>query len=409
MPAEHQKTVLFVDDEPNVLSSLRRVLRREQLKVLTATSGEEALRTLEQQSVDVIVSDMRMPEMDGATLLKQVRERYPATIRMILTGYSEHESVTRAFAEADIHQLISKPWVDVELKEIIRNAIEQSERQEEESPGLQRLINAVDALPSLPAIYVAIRKELEEADDSSINRMAGVIAIDPAISAKILQISNSAFFGQRRHVDTVSRAIVVLGVQLVEHLVLATSVFYAFSANRNEGFSFEELWKHSLGCGLIARHLAEHLGRDRSCQETALLAGTLHDLGKLVFAAYDHDRYAEVLRLARERRCVVSAAESELLETTHGVVGGYLAEWWNLPAAIVEAIRWHNEPGTSKDPEFACLVHVADLLAHRLSDSPDASVAVPELAAQSYFSPADVEAIEAALDQEAMRQELAGM
>ena len=410
MSGELNKTILFVDDEPNVLSSLRRVLRREPLNVITAGSGEEGLRMLASHPVDIVVSDMRMPEMDGAAFLKEVKKLYPAATRMILTGYSEHQSVTRAFSEADIHQLISKPWNDEELKEIIRDALDQSQRQEEENPGLHRLINAIDALPSLPVIYTSIRTELEESDDSSIDRMADLIGRDPAISAKILQISNSAFFGQRRHVDTVSRAIVVLGFDLVANLVLATSVFSTFSGNENDGFSLDELWKHSLGCGLIARYVAEQRGHDRAYLETALLAGTLHDLGKLVFAAFDHHRYVEVLSLARKRNCAVSIAELEILQTTHGAVGGYLAEWWNLPETIVDAIRWHSDPGSCRNsPELAHLVHLAEVLAHRFGDRAESLGAAPQLAPQSCFSPADVAAIEAALDRSNMREELSAL
>ena len=258
-----KKTILFVDDEPSVLSSVRRLLRREGWKLVTATGGQEGLEQLEAQPVDLVVSDMRMPGMDGAAFLKEVKARYPNAVRIILSGYSERDAVTRAFADADIHDMISKPWDDDQLKAIIRNALHQSDTQDQELEGLHQIINAVDTLPALPRTYQEVCRAVRNADDTSTEAVADVILREPAISARILQMANSAFFGQRRQVDSLSRALVVLGLDMVEKLVLCLGVFHAFPGPEVEGLRLRDLWRHSLACGLAARRLLVERKADR--------------------------------------------------------------------------------------------------------------------------------------------------
>ena len=398
------KTILFVDDERNILSALRRLLRREGWDIRTATGGREGLALLQDHPVDLVVSDMRMPEMDGPTFLKKVKELYPDTIRIALTAYADHESVTRAFDEAGIYQVISKPWDDEELKEVIGNALQQSESQEEETAGLHRMLNEIDALPTLPQVYLELRRAVREADGGSTDRVARIIAQEPAIAAKILQIANSSFFGQRRQVETISRAIVVLGLELVENLVLSTGIFQVFEAEEIAGFDLDQFWRHSIGCGAIARLLEERVSADRDRLETALLAGTLHDLGKLVFARFAPDRYAQVVNLARKDQVPIFEAEEQLLGVAHPAMGGYLADWWSLPAPIVDAIRWHYQPAESQeDPELTALIHLADALAHQVRIGASGNGKIPDIHASANeilaLGPADLDAFTATLEQ----------
>ena len=362
----NQKTILFVDDEPNVLSSLRRLLRREDWNLVVADSADAGLVVLQRQPVDMVVSDMRMPGKDGATFLKEVKALYPDTIRIILTGYSERDAVSRAFAEADIHEMISKPWDDEELKSILRNAFSQPEQQETLSPGLLQILNKIDSLPALPRAYAEVRRLIQSSDEVSAAAIAEVIVQDPAMAAKLLRIANSAFFGQRREIDTVTGAIVVLGMEMVSTLILSAGVFTSFETEPIEGFTQDDLWRHSVGCGLVAKHLAETCSRNQHSQETAMLAGSLHDLGKLVFAQYMHDAYEVVVRTAMEGNLPIVEVETEKLGASHAEVGAYLADRWHLPNKIVEAIRFHNYPSQGGDSELAYLIHVADFIVHSL-------------------------------------------
>ena len=374
-----KKTILIVDDEKGVLSSLRRLLRKEGWRLLLTTSARKGLELLASNRVDLVVSDMRMPGMDGATFLRQVKEDYPQTVRVILTGYAERKSVTDAFTEADIYQLISKPWDDDELKEVLRNALEQIEGQEDESEGLHRLLNEIDSLPSLPNVYVQLKQALAESDEGSLERVAEVVAQDPAIAARTLRIANSAFFGQRRQVETIQRAVSLIGLVMIENIVLAASVFSSFETEDIPGFSHTEFWSHSLACGLIARFVEEHISRDRKRMEMAMLAGTLHDLGKLVLARYYNTTYVEVVGSAQRDEAFVSEKERDLLGVTHSTLGGHLADWWNMPEPIADAIRWHENPaGSSGDRALAAVVHMADVFVHRANVGESGNGKIPD-------------------------------
>lgn len=374
------KTVLFVDDEPHILSSLRRLMHEEGWQILTAIDGLKGLELLQKHDVDLVVSDMVMSKMDGTQFLKQVKEKHPDTTRIILTGYPKSNAVTRAFAEADIFQIIPKPWDDEELKEIIRNALQQSDNQEEESPELRQLINKMDALPALPHIFVELKQILQDADHSSTEAVAEVIGQEPTVAAKILQVANTAYFGQRRNVETINRAVVLLGLEMIEDLVLSASVFQSFAAEDIEGLSHDDLWRHSMGCSLAARVIEQRRSPDRERLEKITLAGILHDLGKLIFIQAMRDQYAEVVRKARDTCAPIADIEREILGVDHAVMGGYLGNWWNLPDSVVDAIRWHHEPGDSQeDPPFISTIHLADVMVHRVGIGASGSGSAPEV------------------------------
>ena len=355
-------TILFVDDEQGVLNSVRRLLRREGWNLLLANSAAEGLQILGEQQVDVVVSDMMMSEMDGAKFLKQVKSLYPTTVRMILTGFSGREMVSRAFSEADIHEIITKPWDDAELKQILHSALEQGADQGRASPQLRRIINQMQTLPALPALYQELREATSENEVSAAN-VAQVIVKDPSIAAKVLQIANSAFFGQRRQIDTMNNAVVVLGTGLIETLVLSTSLFNSLDGSGVDGFDQPGLWRHSIGCGFLAHELARRGGWAKKRQETAMLAGTLHEIGKLICAQY-LPGYDQMLESATAQGVAVQEVERSQTGTTHSEVGAYLADWWNMPDSIVDAIHYHDDPSQATvDRPLASLIHLADVLA----------------------------------------------
>ena len=371
--------ILIVDADPSVLSSLRRLLRHEQWELLLTTTAEEGLERLAEHDIDLVVSDIRLGGMDGATFLKKVKENYPHTVRVILTGHARRRSVTEAFTEADVYQLVAKPWDDEELKAVLRGALVRAGRQSREAEGLTRLLNEIDALPSLPGVYLELKGALDESEEGSTDRVAEVIARDPAIAARTLRIANTAFFGQRRQVETVQRAVGLIGLVMIENIVLAASVFQDLAGDDIPGFSHAEFWRHSLACGLISKFLEERRCRDRQRSEMALLAGTLHDLGKLVLAKFYHDMYIEVVVAARRDREFTSVKESELLGVCHTTLGGHVADWWNMPTPIVGAIRYHNEPSdSSADRPLAAVVHLADVLVHRAKIGSSGNGRIPD-------------------------------
>ena len=358
------KSILVVDDDAQVLRAAGPMLSSEGWKIVTAKSATEALGLLEEYSADVVICDIGIKDMDSVAFLKEVRAIDGNIIRMISTVDTEREALTKAFAEGDVQQVLSKPWVDRQVVELVHSALRQATSQDAEMQGLHRIISEIGSLPPVPRVYAEVCQVTEDPATTDTDEVARVIGQDPAIAAKILQIANSAFFGQTRQVETMARAVIVLGLEMVKNLVLAANVFETFDTGAVKGLKQEEFWRHCLACSMAASLIERRISKKRQRAETAMLAGTLHDLGKLVLAQYMPERYAEVVDMSRVRQDLLADVEDEMLGSNHAAVGGYLAEWWNLPRQISEALHCHHYPAESEDP-LASVVHLADVVVHR--------------------------------------------
>ncbi|MBN2717823.1 MAG: HDOD domain-containing protein [Deltaproteobacteria bacterium] len=358
------KRILFVDDEPNVLQGLKRMLRpmRNEWEMAYAGGGEEALEMMSQSPFDVVVSDMRMPGMDGAQLLTEVTRRYPNTVRIVLSGQSEKEAIFKAIGKT--HQYLSKPCNPEVLKQTVARAC--ALRDLLSHDGLKSLVSQMDQMPSMPEIYLELVDELKE-ESPSLPLISRLISQDVAMTAKILQLVNSAFFGIRRRITTVDMAVNYLGLENVSSLVLAANVFSQFkSTTAIKGFSMESLWSHSGQVGRNAQTIVKLEELPKEEVDDAMTAGLLHDCGKLIFAANMPEQYNEVMQLMDRDGLSLAAAEEAVLGTTHSVIGAYLLGVWGLPDAIVEAVAFHHNPGICPASGCSALtaVHVADALSH---------------------------------------------
>ena len=374
-----RRAIIFVDDDITTLQSAKALLGGD-WDLTTAASDAEALSLLEEYSADMVIVSAALREGDGLSLLRQVRDQNPAIVRILATDDPDLDSAAKAFSDADIQQVIAKPWKDREFVEIIRSAFQQAASQEVELLGLHRIIGDLESLPPVPRVYAELCKVTEDPQTTSTEEVARVIGRDPAVAAKILQIANSAFFGQRRQVETINWAVVVLGLEMVKNLVLATGVFQSLASADVDALNQDQFWKHCLACGMAAATLERKLSKDRKKSEVAMLAGTIHDLGKLVLVQYMPERYGEVVSTAKMQQTVLTEIEEEMLGTTHAAVGGYLAEWWNLPSNIAEALHWHHDPAESEnDLRLASVVHLADIVVHRAGIGSSGCGKVPDV------------------------------
>lgn len=361
------KRVLFVDDEPNVLQGLRRMLRpmRNEWDMHFAEGPENALRELEAVEFHVVVTDMRMPNMDGADLLKRVLSYDPGIARIILSGQTDKEAALRSTGTA--HQFLAKPCEAEDLKRAVQRACQLRDLMKDDR--IQRAVAGFGALPSLPKIYKELTDEMES-DEMSLKRIGEIVARDISLTAKILQLVNSAFFGLPRHVENVGQAISFLGAETLRSLVLSTSVFKSFDAGASE-FNPEALWKHSFAVGSVALALARAETPNKAVADEALQAGMLHDIGHLIIAAGIPDQYREIVQIARGEGKAMHEAEVDVLGCEHAQIGAYLMGLWGLPDGIVEAIAFHHDtdavPGDDFTPHAA--VYAANQLAHAYMDS----------------------------------------
>jgi HD-like signal output (HDOD) protein len=352
------KRILFVDDEPMVLTGLQRSLRpmRSEWEMVFATGGNEALAAIDQQAFDIVVTDMRMPGMDGAQLLEEVQKRSPQTLRMVFSGQSDRETVLRSVNPA--HQFISKPCEGEELKSRLIRAFALKDLLQ--NPGLRELVAKIDHLPSLPQVYRQLNEELRR-PEPSMHRIDELIGGDMAMTAKVLKLVNSAFFCLPCEISRASQAVKLLGLDTLRTLVLSAHVFDQFQSPLLTADEMQQISDVSLAVSHSARKIAILEQAGQRIQDESFTAGLLHDAGKLILAATLGERYGKVLEHAEKKEVGPYAAERELLGCSHAQVAAYLFGLWGLPGAIIEAVAWHHDPAGSLSVKFSPLaaVHVA--------------------------------------------------
>lgn len=344
------KRILFVDDEAMVLAGLQRSLRgmRNEWEMAFVSSGAEALQLMQQQPFDVVVTDMRMPAMNGAQLLEEVKRRFPQCFRIVLSGQADQESIMRAVAPA--HQYLAKPCDTNELKKRLARAF--TVRGLLRNAELQAVVSRLQAMPSLPALYIEVTNELENAEPSII-RIAKLISEDMAMTAKMLQLVNSAFFGLRCRVSNPVQAVQLLGLDTLRALVLSTHVFDRF---RTEIFGDAEvsyLWKHSFAVARFAKHIAAFEKADRQMIDDCFTAGLLHDSGKLILSSAMGKKYQTVLELVKREEKVLVDAETLVLGCNHAEIAAYLLGLWGLPEQVIEGVAQHYCPVEAREAGFS--------------------------------------------------------
>jgi HD-like signal output (HDOD) protein len=351
------KRILFVDDEPMILEAIQHSLRsmRAEWDVKSANSGAEALEMMAQTPIDVVITDMRMPGMDGAQLLELVKAKYPRTVRIILSGQSDRETILRSVGPS--HQYLSKPCDVDELKLRLTRAF--ALRDMLDNPRLKEILSRLKSVPSLPAIYSAVAEALRS-PETSLKQIGDLIAQDMGMCAKVLQLVNSAFFGLACRVSSPHEAIAMIGFENLKALVLSVEVFSAFGGDSMPELSF--LWKHSMATACFAQAIAKVQKSPRGMVDDAFTAGLLHDIGRLVLASAFANEYQNVLRRAEESGTGLAACEAEAFGCAHNAAGAYLLGLWGLADSVVEAVAWHHQPAYAQPTSFSVLiaVHVAD-------------------------------------------------
>jgi HD-like signal output (HDOD) protein/CheY-like chemotaxis protein len=360
-----KKRVLFVDDEAMVLQGLQRMLRpmRNDWDMEFVESGAVALERLAAAPADVVVSDMRMPGMNGAQLLTEVMRRFPKTVRIILSGHADHDLVLKAVGST--HQYLNKPCEPEVLKATVQRAVALGDSLENEQ--VKSLVAQMSRLPSLPNVYLRVVDELQS-NDVSLARIGDIMAKDVGMSAQVLKLVNSAFFGLRRRVANPTDAVTYLGIDTIKALVLSLHTFSQFDNTDLGGISMVALRNHSLLTAGCARHIAKLEAADPKLVDEAFIGGLLHDTGRLVLAANFSAQYSRVMRLAHDGGLTVTAAEHGVFGCTHADVGGYLLGLWGLPVPVVECVSYHHHPNRTLENAFSPLtaVHAANVLAYEL-------------------------------------------
>jgi HD-like signal output (HDOD) protein/ActR/RegA family two-component response regulator len=369
IPEKRMKKILFVDDNELLLELYGVMLADEQDRWQTtlAPNGTAALKLIQQTAFDVVVSDMQMPGMNGIELLTELCKLHPQTSRIIVSGLADQAEAAESLNCT--HLFIPKPF-DAKTLHATLGRIGSLDAYLK-NDALRGLAGQMHSLPSFPTLYLEILREIES-PHSSVQAIASIVAQDPGITAKVLQVANSAAIGLPRKVSDAAEAVQQLGATTVRSLVLSAQVFRTFAPAHMQDFSADALWAHLMRCGALARAILRREHAPITDAEDAFTAGMLHDMGKLMLADSRPKEFAEALEVAAEERISLAAAEQKVFGADHAGLAAYLLGLWGLPTSIVEAVAFHHTPEQSGLKQCSALtaVHVANAFLDETGTAP---------------------------------------
>jgi HD-like signal output (HDOD) protein len=305
-----------------------------------------------------------------------VMQEHPKTVRLVLSGHADKELILKCIGST--HQFLSKPCDPETLKStMLRASVTDSALGSE---TLKRLVGQMSQLPSIPSLYSELVEVLQD-PNASVESVGAIIEKDIAMTAQILKLVNSAFFGLRRRVSSAVEAANYLGFDIIRSLVLSINAFSQFDSVNFPGFAMASLWTHSVATGAAAKAVAQYAAEDPKLADEAFVSGLLHDTGKLVLAANFGREYGEVLKLVEVENLDQCAAEQRVFGANHADVGGYLLGLWGLPVPVVEAIAFHHSPIKAAENKFSPLtaVHIGNAFAHQDAQTSSAAVSTEYL------------------------------
>lgn len=355
------KRVLFVDDDISVLEGLRPLLRHRepQWTMDFVNSGAQALAEFQSRPYDVIVSDIRMPAMHGTRLLHTVGERWPEAARIALSGISDVEQAIHLAPIA--HQFLRKPCEASVLEQVIERSLRLQELLPE--PALRAMVGRALRLPPSRRTYAKLQSAVSESELTA-HGVAPIVASDPVMAAKVLQLVSSAFFSRCPQTTNIEQAVANLGVQNLRRLVTSGEVFAQWP-QKPTIFDLEHLHQHTQAVTCVALALTA----GTSIADDGLLAALLHDIGYWILAYKCPRELERAYQWAREKDVTMHEAERATIGSSHAEIGGYLLGIWGLPDSVVAAVAYHHAPERMQPREFNALAAVA--IAHALADTDD--------------------------------------
>lgn len=375
MPTDQRK-IVFVDDEVNVLQGLRRSLHalRSAWDMHFFDKPEDALGFMDESGApDIVVSDMRMPGMDGVEFLGEVMRRHPQTVRFALSGQVESDMLVRAYSVT--HQFLNKPFDAQDLERHVARAF--ALRDHLGTGELNKKLMSLGGIPSMPMACQTIRRELLS-DSPDLDAIAAAVEQDPGLSTKVLQIVNSSFLGLRHHIGSIKQACTLLGMGNIQNIVLLGSVVNIDEKKRlPRGAGLDSVWTDSLRLALYAQAIAREEGQPKPAQDDAYTAGLLHGVGKVLLVTELTDDFTKAFNHAQEKKISLMDAEREIFGSTHAEIGAYLLELWGIPAGVCRAIAFYDKPSACP-PEICEQTDAGDFstltalhIAHRAANDAD--------------------------------------
>jgi putative nucleotidyltransferase with HDIG domain len=356
------KRVLFIDSNEAILQAYKEQFqyKGEDWQTFFATDATTSMEILTYSAIDIVIADLRMPMVETEPLFLLIQKGWPKVVRVIVSPTSATSKDIDLISLS--HRFITKPSNLEELETII-DSIYYLQRIVL-SDETRKVASEIDSIPALPEIFKQLTEEINSSDPS-MKRVGEIIARDVGLSADILKMINSPYFGLKNQVSSPEHATKLLGLEVVKGVALSASLMHSFALTGINMDRVESVVEHSLVTANITKLILESEKVSSVLVDMAFSAAILHDVGYLMFASSNviSEKYQGAIEISEANYRPLWEVEREILGTTHGEVGAYLLGLWGFPDAIVEAVAFHHTPGKSAGDSsmILCALHLADI------------------------------------------------
>ncbi len=366
-------SILFVDDEEAILSSLNSLLRKEKFIKYFYSSPKEALRFLQTSKVDLIVSDMKMPEISGKDFLILASDVSPESIKIVLSGYEEKLAVLDMLANGIAHYYFMKPWDDNELISVLNKFCDINIKLEQSK--IKKFLKSFSRLPAPKTINSRLNFVLNS-PDVNINLVVNELEYHPFLIAKILQIANSVSYGVRKEIFSLREAIILIGLEQLKTLLVSFELLKRFFDSLDSRYqsTINDFWNLSLKKAKIAKRVAESW-TERVDRDLAFISALLCDIGMIAWLYTESDTFNTFSQLYRSKKITVLEAEKSLFIFEHNKLGSILLQLWSFPQKIIYLVENHNS--TKADDPYIQIIQIAEQLLAAELDAPHNPVIDP--------------------------------
>lgn len=338
------KNILFVDDELSILKSIRRLFLKSGYNIFLANSAKEGLEIIRTSNIDVVVSDVKMPEVDGLAFLRQVKENYPGIDRIVLSGFVEMDLVLRAIIKGIAFDYITKPWSNDVLVDKLNYVILM--REQVNNPKIIENLNQVEILPKTESIYKELVDSLSS--DESIEKIISIIKRDISITTKVMQLVNSAFYTKNK-IGSLEQAVEILGIRGIKNIAYNSALNSKIDLNNVQIRDLEKYNKLIVYTNNIFKNIYELYKNEPIPRELELI-GLIPFIGKVILLNEYFDRYQEIIELLMadiHMSFWEAQLKSKYTDFTYVELGAYFLNIWNFPISYFNIIYNFMTPHTA--------------------------------------------------------------
>lgn len=360
--------ILFVDDDANILRGFRRRLHssRPNWTLHFAHSGAEALKLAVGLKLDVIISDIQMPGMDGIAMLEKLQETHPDAVRIILTGHTDNTSYLRTIGPA--HQFLTKPCENQVLIECIDNAL--GLHQLLQNREMRTLVASAKSLASPPDTYLRLEEAFAKPNYTS-DSISDIVESDIALATEVLKLTNSSYFANTQTVSSIAHAVRMLGMETLKSLALFVGIYRAFEGPPAQVENLRRLCHRSQQIGVTAALIAEYEKLPRAICHAVPSIGMLSHIGSLILWTNRPEEVQKVIARVEAEDISIEQAETDQFGASHAEIGAYLLGLWGFPAPVIQAVAFHHRPMDLPHQEMNALtaIYVAQHLTREIADT----------------------------------------